>query len=93
MLVQIDTAVFAFEPVLRGLQELKDMPLVDELLFWCPGSSMHQPSHAPTALIGQVERSAGPTEHHKVCAFGRLSSFVFVDRLEAKGELDTGTSR
>ena len=54
-LVQIDTAVFAFEPVLRGLQELKDMPLVDELLFWCPGSLMPQPPDAPMTLIGQVE--------------------------------------
>ena len=54
-LVQIATAVFAFEPVLRGLQLLKDMPLVDELLFWCPESSMSQPPHAPTTLIGQVE--------------------------------------
>ena len=54
-LVQITTAVFAFEPVLRGLQELKDMPLVDELLFWYPESSIPQPSHAPTTLIGQVE--------------------------------------
>ena len=55
-LVQIDTAVFAFEPVLRALQELKDMPLVDELLFWCPESSMPQPSYAPTTLISQVEK-------------------------------------
>ena len=54
-LVQIATAVFAFEPVLRGLQVLKDMPLVDELLFWCPESPMPQPPHAPTTLIGQVE--------------------------------------
>ena len=54
-LVQIDTAVFAFEPVLRGLQELKDMPLVDELLFWCGETSMPRPSHAPTSLISQIE--------------------------------------
>ena len=54
-LVQIATTVFAFEPVLRGLQVLKDMPLVDELLFWCPENSMPQPPHAPTTLIGQVE--------------------------------------
>lgn len=54
-LVQIDTAVFAFEPILRGLQELKDMPLVDELLFWGPESPIPQPSHAPTAFIGQLE--------------------------------------
>ena len=53
--VQIDTAVFAFEPVLRGLQELKDMPLVDELLFWYPERSIPQPSYAPTALIGKIE--------------------------------------
>lgn len=55
ILVQIDTAVFAFEPVLRGLQELKEMPLVDELLFWSTTSSMSEPLHAPTALIDQVE--------------------------------------
>lgn len=54
-LVQIDTAVFAFEPVLRGLRELKDMPLVDELLFWLPENTMSQPLHAPTAFIGQIE--------------------------------------
>ncbi len=54
-LVQIDTAVFAFEPVLRGLQELKDMPLADEILFWYPESPITQSSHAPTALIDQVE--------------------------------------
>lgn len=54
-LVQIDTAVFAFEHVLRGLQELKDMPLVDELLFWGPGSSMSQPPDPPATLISQVE--------------------------------------
>ena len=54
-LVQIETAVFAFEHVLRGLQELKDMPLVDELLFWGLQSPMHQPPYAPTTLINRVE--------------------------------------
>ena len=54
-LVQIATAVFAFEPVLRELQELKDMPLVDELLFWCLESPMPQPSDAPTTMISKVE--------------------------------------
>lgn len=54
-LVQIDTAVFAFEHVLRGLQQLKDMPLVDEILFWLPENPMSQPSHAPNNFIRQVE--------------------------------------
>jgi hypothetical protein len=33
-LVQIDTAIFAFEPVLKALQEIKSFPLSRELLFW-----------------------------------------------------------
>lgn len=32
-LVQLDTAVFAFEPILKGLQSLKALPLVEELLY------------------------------------------------------------
>lgn len=54
-LVQIDTAVFAFEPVLKAIQELKELSLADELLFWSPESLMVQPAHAPLALIGQLE--------------------------------------
>ena len=59
-LVQINTAVFAFEPVLKGLQELRDMPLVDELLYWEPECPMSQPSHAPWKLIRTLE--ADPTQ-------------------------------
>jgi hypothetical protein len=33
-LVQIDTAVFAYEPVLKALQETRTVPLAEELLFW-----------------------------------------------------------
>ena len=55
-LVQIDTAVFAFEPVLKGLQELRNMPLADELLFWKSDSPMSLPSYAPMALIEKIER-------------------------------------
>ena len=59
-LVQIDTAVFAFEPVLKGLQELRDMPLADELLFWNSESIMSRPLHAPSGLIDRLE--AKPTQ-------------------------------
>ena len=53
-LVQIDTAVFSYEPVLKRLQELSQLPLVDELLFWGSESSVHQPL-PPTALIENIE--------------------------------------
>ena len=54
-LVQIDAAVFAYEPILRGLQNLRTMPLVDELLLWGPESSLTSPPHAPIALIDRLE--------------------------------------
>ena len=54
-LVQIDTAVFAYEPILRGLQELRDPPLIEELLFWESGKAMNPPSHAPSKLIAMLE--------------------------------------
>ena len=54
-LVQIDTAVFAYEPVLRGLQEIRDLSLADELLLWSPESIPFQPPHAPLPLITRLE--------------------------------------
>lgn len=46
-LVQIDTAVFAFAPVLRRLQEAKELPLLDELLSSSsPNSTPQSPSQS-----------------------------------------------
>jgi len=56
-LVQVDTAVFSYEPILKRLQELKQLSLVDELLFWDSGSSVSQPPHPPTSLIENMEAS------------------------------------
>ena len=53
-LVQIDTAVFAFEPVLRHLQSLKELPLSDELLFWESGNAMIRPSFSPVEFTDQL---------------------------------------
>lgn len=55
-LVQIDTAVFAYEPVLHGLQRMKTLPLVDEILFWKPDSEIGQPPAPPRLVIEQLER-------------------------------------
>ncbi|KAJ7756428.1 P-loop containing nucleoside triphosphate hydrolase protein [Mycena maculata] len=53
-LVQIDTAVFAFEPVLKALQEAKTMPLSPELLFWTPDDILRSPSSSPTSIINAL---------------------------------------
>ena len=54
-LIQIDTAVFSYEPVLKRLQELNQLPLVDELLFWGPESFVTQPPFPPTSLMERIE--------------------------------------
>ena len=59
-LVQIDTAVFAYEPVLKGLQNVRDLSLADELLHWSPDSLSLQSPHAPMALISSLENN--PTQ-------------------------------
>ena len=54
-LVQIDTAVFAFEPILRHLQRLTELPLAEELLFWELETPMRQPSFTPVNLVTQLQ--------------------------------------
>ncbi|KAL8670572.1 MAG: hypothetical protein Q9168_004900 [Polycauliona sp. 1 TL-2023] len=53
-LVQIDTAVFSYEPVLRSLQRMKNLPLADLLLFWAPGSTIERPPKAPSDVIEKL---------------------------------------
>ncbi|KAL8995168.1 MAG: hypothetical protein Q9169_005053 [Polycauliona sp. 2 TL-2023] len=53
-LVQIDTAVFSYEPVLRSLQRMKTLPLANELLFWGPGSDIERPPKAPNGVIEKL---------------------------------------
>jgi hypothetical protein len=44
-LVQINTAVFSYEPILSALQNIKDLPLSQELLFWESGSGVELVNH------------------------------------------------
>lgn len=59
-LVQIDTAVFAFEPVLKILQGLKGLPLAEALLFWNPKIPMTPPDDSPAQLMKQLRND--PTQ-------------------------------
>lgn len=46
-LIQIDTAIFAYEPILRRLKEITMLPLDSELLKWKKGVPVaHVPSQA-----------------------------------------------
>ena len=54
--VQLNTALFSYEPILKGLQGLKNLPLVDELLFWKPESTTRLPPSPPLSLIHIIEK-------------------------------------
>ncbi|KAF5345153.1 hypothetical protein D9758_009721 [Tetrapyrgos nigripes] len=43
-LIQLDVAVFSYEPILNTLKLIKTLPLSDELLFWKEGNVLDSPS-------------------------------------------------
>ncbi|KAI9822767.1 MAG: hypothetical protein M1832_003000 [Thelocarpon impressellum] len=53
-LVQIDTAVFSFAPILRRLQQAKELPLLEDLLAWDPFHPMAPPPGRPLRVIGKL---------------------------------------
>lgn len=51
-LLQINTAVFAYEPILQSLQEKQVFPLDNELLFWEEGTSyLKSPDTYPKTIV------------------------------------------
>jgi hypothetical protein len=55
-LIQIDTAVFSYEPILRALQEKKGLPLEEEILFFKDGMGLSRPVHYPSSLVTALQR-------------------------------------
>lgn len=53
--MQIQTGIFAYEPILKGLQSLVEFPLADELLYWTSGKLPSQSSNRPTKIIETIE--------------------------------------
>jgi hypothetical protein len=51
-LLQIDAAFFAFEPVLKALQQMTTLPLAQELLFW--SRSIPVVSHTISSLAASI---------------------------------------
>ena len=54
-MVQIDTALFAYEPVLKAIQDIKDVPLAEELLFWDKDSPARPPSFPEPDIVAALE--------------------------------------
>ncbi|CAN9351619.1 unnamed protein product [Alternaria alternata] len=52
--VQVDTAVFAYEPILKRLQSLTELPLEDQLLSLTPNSAETVSGIQPTKTINAI---------------------------------------
>ena len=56
-LVQTNTAIFSFEPVLKVLQTMKIVPLAEEILFWENGIPISSPSTAVSEITAPLARN------------------------------------
>ncbi|EJU00451.1 NFX1-type zinc finger-containing protein 1 [Dacryopinax primogenitus] len=54
-LIQVDTPVFSYEPVLKALQRIEHSPLLSELICWDPGYAVQDPAMSPK-LLSIVEK-------------------------------------
>jgi len=58
-LISIDTAVFAYEPILTSLQLKRSIPMEREILFFKDGTTLDPPVHQPKAIVAAIK--AAPT--------------------------------
>ncbi|KAI6040717.1 P-loop containing nucleoside triphosphate hydrolase protein [Pisolithus marmoratus] len=56
-LIQIDCAVFAFEPVLKALQKMPLLPLSEEILFWEDGKAIASPPVVVTQVTDSLSQN------------------------------------
>ncbi|KAF9525976.1 P-loop containing nucleoside triphosphate hydrolase protein [Crepidotus variabilis] len=54
-LVQIDTAIFSYEPVLKRLQEATTLPLASELLLWEKGAPVGKVASQATYIVNALQ--------------------------------------
>ncbi|MCJ1462518.1 hypothetical protein MMC07_001120 [Pseudocyphellaria aurata] len=78
-LAQLDTALFSFEPILKGLQGLRNLALVNELIFWKNGESTIQPPNPPLKMIERIETDP----HRELQGLLGTSQSVRLDKSQA----------
>lgn len=54
-LMQIQTGLFAYEPILKALQSLAEFPLADELLYWTSSKMLSPSPQSPIKIIEKLE--------------------------------------
>lgn len=79
-LIQVNTAVFSFEPILRAIQETTSIPFSQELLLWKTGAAPRPPSSQATSIVQAI--SADP--HQDLGTLLKTPKAIKLDRSQAK---------
>ncbi|KAL1691007.1 P-loop containing nucleoside triphosphate hydrolase protein [Schizophyllum commune] len=82
-LLLIDTAVFAYEPVLRALQEMTSVPLQEEMLYWTDNSSTATPLDIPSRIVYALQKNR-KTDIGKLLGMGKT---IVLDPAQAEALL------
>lgn len=90
-LIQIDTAVFAYEPVLKGLQQAINLPLSSELLLWKKGDVLEEipTANQATMAINALRKDA----HTNLKPLLRTSTDIRLDVSQARSLLSGLTQK
>ena len=82
-LVQLSTALFSYAPILKQLQEIKELPFEDEILRWNAKSKPKPPSYLRSsdiaALVGDLRRNPS----HDIQDALKLPSATRLDKSQA----------
>lgn len=79
-LIPINTAMFSYEPVLKALQNIKDLPLSQELLFWENTSLLRMVQH--NERLATLTRKIQSKSHQDLRAFLGSSKPVILDKAQ-----------
>ncbi|KAJ8468551.1 hypothetical protein ONZ45_g17203 [Pleurotus djamor] len=88
-IMQINTAVFAFEPILRAIQKMRKVPLEEEILLWDDLSDLIPPSSMPSSLVNSLH--SNPSRDLK--SIMTLPKSIKLDPSQAKSLLAGLTQR
>jgi hypothetical protein len=78
-MAQIDTELFAYKPVLKAMQDIKVVPLAEELVFWNKDSPTRPPSFDKPDIVSALELDPSC----ELQPYLRTSSSVKLDKKQA----------
>jgi hypothetical protein len=82
-LVQLNAAVFAYEPILRQLQATKQLFLRDEILHWKKGNPLRTASSSPNTTFDELLRQLMDDPTHDLRRLLRLPKSTKLDKSQA----------